>query len=107
LGDIVYRFNVGAKSSLPAAVFGYALLGFLAEKSTRQRTVTVDECMYSPGSPGQIFKLDENSVVTYIEDLEVLTNGALTLQETAGLRQIYLHSASPELGWNLLRGYYA
>jgi len=107
LGDTVYRFNVGAKPSLPAAVLGYALLRFLAEKSARQRTVTLDECIYSPGSPGQIFKLDENSAMAYMEELEILTNGALTLQETAGLRQVYIHSASPELGWELLREYYA
>ncbi len=106
-GDGVYRFDVGAKPSLPAAVLGYALLGFLADKIARQRTVTLDECVYSPGSPGQIFKLDENSTMAYLEDLESLTDGALRMQETAGLRQIYLHAASQELGWELLRKYYA
>jgi len=105
-GDGVYRFDIGAKPSLPAAVFGYALFNFLSEKTIRQRTVTVDECVYKPGSPGQIFKLDENSVMTYLEQLESLTNGALRLQETAGLRQIYLHTISPEQGQELLRGYY-
>lgn len=106
-GDGVYRFAVGAKPSLAAAVFGYALLEFLTEKRSRQRTVTLDECIYSPGSPGQIFKLDENSTIAYLETLESLTNGALRLQETAGLRQIYLHDSSQELGWELLRTYYA
>lgn len=105
--DSVYRFNVGAKQSLPAPIFGFALFEFLTEKITRQRTVTLDECVYSPGSPGQIFKLDENSVMTYLEDLEMLTAGSITIQETAGLRQIYLHTASSEMGWELLRGYYA
>lgn len=105
--DSVYRFNVGAKQSLPTAIFGFALLEFLTERITRQRTVTLDECVFSPGSPGQVFKLDENSVTTYLEDLEMLTAGAIALHETAGLRQIYLHTVSPELGWQLLRGYYA
>lgn len=105
--DNVYRFNVGAKQSLPAPIFGFTLLEFLSKKITSQRTVTLDECVYSPGSPGQIFKLDENSVTSYLEDLEMLTAGAITIQETAGLRQIYLHTASPELGWELLREYYA
>ncbi len=105
--DGVYRFNIGAKPSLPAAIFGFGLLGFLTNKNNRQRTISVDECVYSPGSPGQIFKLDENSVMAYLEDLEMLTSGAITIQETAGLRQIYLHDATPDLGWELLRGYYA
>ncbi len=105
-GDGVYRFDIGAKSSLPAAVFGYALFGFLNTIAAQRRTATVDECVYQPGSPGQIFKLDENSVMTYLEQLESLTNGALRLQETAGLRQIYLHTILPEQGYELLRGYY-
>ncbi|WP_298009217.1 MULTISPECIES: DUF4007 family protein [Anaerolinea] len=105
--DSVYRFNVGAKTSLPVAVFGYALLEFLVEKMAHQRTVTLDECVYSPGSPGQIFKLDENSVMAYLEELETITSDAIAIQETAGQRQVYLHAASPELGWDLLRGYYA
>jgi hypothetical protein len=105
--DGVYRFNVGAKPSLPTAVFGYALLEFLTKKA-RQRTITLDECIYSPGSPGQIFKLDENSEMSYLEILEMLTKGDLSIQETAGLRQIYVHAASSEeLGWELLRRYYA
>lgn len=105
-GDGVYRFDIGTKASLPAAVFGYALLEFLGVIASQRRTATVDECVYQPGSPGQIFKLDENSVMAYIEELELQTGGALRLQETAGLRQIYLHTISPEQGQVLLRGYY-
>ncbi len=106
LSDEMYRFDIGAKPSLPAAVFGYALSEYLHTKVTSRRTVTVDECVYQPGSPGQIFKLDENSVMAYLETLETLTNGNLQLQETAGLRQVYIREISEEAGWKLLRGYY-
>ncbi len=105
-GETVYRFDIGSKQSLPTAVFGYALCTYLAEKAAQRSTATVDECLYMPGSPGQIFKLDENSVVTYLEELDTLTGGALSLQETAGVRQLYLHDFSPNLGWDLLGGYY-
>lgn len=105
--DGVYRFNVGAKPSLPAAIIGYALLNFLEDKLSNKRTVSVDECIYVPGSPGQIFKLDENSMISYLEDLETLTNGAIRLHKTVGWRQIYVYSASNNLGWDLLRDYYA
>ncbi len=104
--DGVYRFNVGAKPSLPTAVVGYALLDFLEEKLSYQRTVGLDECIYAPGSPGQIFKLDESSMISYLEDLETLTHGALRLHETAGLRQVHIHSVSNDLGWSLLKEYY-
>lgn len=42
-----------------------------------------------PQSPGQAFKLDENSLVEYVEAIEDMTHGALVLDETAGLKQIY------------------
>ncbi|NPV84907.1 MAG: DUF4007 family protein [Anaerolineae bacterium] len=104
--DSVYRFQIGKKPSLPTAIFGYSLLEYLKEKIASQRTVMLDECVYQPGSPGQIFKLDENSVMVYLEDLEVLTNGAIRLQESAGIRQVYLYQNFPELGMNLLQAYY-
>ena len=91
----LYRFSIGPKATLPAAVFGYALLQFLRGLDMTQRTVSVDACIYDAGSPGQVFKLDENSVVEYLEALEPLTGGALRLQETAGLRQLYLHQIEP------------
>ena len=94
--EALYRFNVGPKVTLPAAVFGFALLHYLGRSDMTQRTVAVDECLYTPGSPGQVFKLDENSVVEYLEALETLTDGALRLQETAGLRQIYFHHLNPD-----------
>lgn len=109
--DSVYRFNIGPKTTLPTEVFGYALLTFLPTISGSRRTVAVDECLYGDGSPGQVFKLDENSVIEYLEALEQLTAGHLRLQETAGLRQLYLDYEAD--GWfrtaalDLLGRYYA
>ncbi|MBA3530920.1 MAG: DUF4007 family protein [Ardenticatenales bacterium] len=109
-GDSVYRFNVGAKPTLPTAIFGYALLTYLSEVMESRRTVALDECIYQIGSPGQIFKLDENSVVDYIEQLATLTEGRLQFQETAGLHQIYLHDLDVamlrETAESLLKQYY-
>lgn len=109
--DNVYRFNIGPKVTLPTAVFGYALLSFLPTIASKRRTVAVDECIYKDGSPGQVFKLDENSVIEHLEALEGLTEGRLRLQETAGLRQLYLEHDTD--GWfqtsalDLLGRYYA
>lgn len=106
----IYTFMIGPKPLLPTEIFGYALLHFLARISLNKRTVAVDECLYRPGSPGQAFKLDENSVVAYLEALEEKMPGSIRLQETAGLRQLYLHSLSlgniSEYALDLLRSYY-
>ncbi|MBK8432856.1 MAG: DUF4007 family protein [Chloroflexi bacterium] len=71
-------------------MFGYALFHFLAEFASTRRTVAVDDCLYQPASPGQVFRLNENSLVMYLEELEELTEGQLRLQESSGLRQLYL-----------------
>jgi Protein of unknown function (DUF4007) len=90
--DNVYRFTVGPKPTLPTKVFGYGLLQFLAGITQHRRTVAVDECVYHEGSPGQIFRLDENSVVEYLESLSDLTEGEIRFQETAGLQQLYINT---------------
>lgn len=87
--DNIYQFNVGPKLSLPVAIFSYALIQYLRKVAHTRRTITVDECLYNAGSPGQAFKLDENSVIEYLDELEKLTKGKIRLMETAGLRQIY------------------
>lgn len=106
----IYRYNVGPKLSLPVPIFGYALITFLYRIARTRRTVSVEECAYQYGSPGQAFKLDENSVVEYLEALEELTQGRLRLMETAGLRQIYfteqLSEPFRQVGLEILQKYY-
>jgi hypothetical protein len=109
--DNMYRFSTGPKASLPTAIFGYALLSFLGEVMPHSRTLAVDECVYRAGSPGQAFKLDENSVMEHLERLEKQLRGKLRLQETSGLRQLYLDESLarklPERAMGLLDDYYA
>jgi hypothetical protein len=85
----LYRFAVGQKPTLPTAVFGFALEQYFESARASGNSMGVQECLYSPGSPGQAFKLDENSLIAYIEDLEKVTRGKVLLDETAGLKQIY------------------
>lgn len=108
--ESIYRFNIGPKNTLPVNIFGYALFTYLTYFLGNRRTIAVEDCIYPSGSPGQIFKLDENSVVEYLDVLETLANGHLRVQETAGLRQIYIHDADNEIlqaqALELLRTYY-
>lgn len=101
----LYRFAVGQKPTLPTAVFGFALEQYFGTARVSGNSMGVQECLYSPGSPGQAFKLDENSLIAYIEDLEKMTNGKVTLDETAGLKQIYRRQEWEAM--RLLAGYYA
>lgn len=102
-GDL-FRFAIGPKPTLPAAVFAFALDQYFEISRKGRQTMSIQDCLYGSGSPGQAFKLDENSVIEYIEILEDMTKGALGLDETAGLKQIYRRSGI--IPGKLLQQYY-
>ncbi len=84
-----YQFNIGPKNTLPSEVAGYAILKFVSLAQNNRKTISVSDCLYKEGSPGQVFKIDENSLIEYIEELNELTEGAIELDDTAGLKQLY------------------
>ncbi|MFZ2404951.1 MAG: DUF4007 family protein [Methylobacter sp.] len=83
-----YEFVRGPKPTLPDSVFAYALGMFWERSSNDIATLSAEQICYAPGSPGRVFKLDEDSVVTRLMRLEALTDGAWLWTDTAGLRQI-------------------
>lgn len=103
-----FRFSVGPKPTLPVEVIGYALARLMRHRPSRQGAIALDECLYGPLSPGQLFKLDENSLIMAIEALASLTDGAFVVDETAGLRQVYMRGNRDMLRADrLLEQYYA
>lgn len=102
---LTYQFSIGPKVTLPAEIVAVALLHFLGQLEGNRRTVSVQECLYRPLSPGQIFKLDQTSLLDYLEAIEALTGGDLALDETAGLQQVYVRR---NVDWReLLQQYFA
>ena len=101
---LAYQFHRGAKPSLPTEIFAAVLSQFWETSYSSRNSLAVGEIAYSPESPGQIFKLDEDSVVQHLEELERLTDGALRYDETAGLKQVYRDGDVDEI--ELLRNYY-
>jgi hypothetical protein len=83
-----FEFVRGPKPTLSDGVFGYALGSFWERHHKGIATLTAEQICYAPGSPGRVFKLDEDSVVTRLMSLEDLTEGAWVWTDTAGLRQI-------------------
>jgi Protein of unknown function (DUF4007) len=99
-----YRFSIGPKRTLPTEVFGYALLQSAQRIASGRRSLSIGDCMYSPGSTGQAFKLDENSLVEYVENLAEITRGGVQFDDASGLRQVYLSEDIDPV--SLLTGYY-
>ena len=103
--DESLKFVIGPKLSLPAEIFGFALFEYLQKSGRTNQTMSIHECLYNPGSPGQVFKLDENSLFEYLERLGTLTENVVDVDETAGLKQIFFRSSFKSLV--LLKKYYS
>ena len=88
LGDY-FRFRRGAKPSLPDEVFLFALVDFWRTHFPGRKSFSVDFLAYERGAPGPVFLLDEDSVAERLARMEALTGGALTWDESSGMRQIY------------------
>ena len=81
--EMTYQFHRGPKDSLPTEVFAAAMTRFWESRFDDRNSLSLGEVADSAGSPGQIFKLDVDSVVHNLEEAEALTDGALRYDETA------------------------
>jgi len=91
-GSDLYQLQRNPKPTLADYAFLYALVDFWNEISQTQQTLAFSDIAYRKGSPGTIFRLDENSIADRLERLDTLTKGKLAYTETAGLRQVYKHA---------------
>jgi hypothetical protein len=83
-----FEFRRGPKHTLPNALFAYALLDFWDRRAPDLSTLSFDSVAQDFGSPGKVFKLDENGIADRVMNIEEITKGALTWSDTAGMRQI-------------------
>jgi hypothetical protein len=51
-------------------------------------TLSFESIAHDYGSPGRVFKLDENAVAERLMGLESLTRGVLRWSDSAGIRQV-------------------
>lgn len=99
-----YRFNNGEKPGLTTAVFCYALLDCWRHRHSGQETLSFREIVHGEASPGRIFRLDEDAVLAYLDELDPLTHGKLVFNDTAMVRQVARRA--PITGHNILDAYY-
>lgn len=79
--------------SLPDEVFAYALAEYLQLREARSQTITLEELSFGAGAPGRAFCLDEPGLLGRLDRIEALTDGDVVFDETAGLKQVYVHRA--------------
>jgi len=101
------RFRVGPKHSLPASIFAYALVEFWDKTTEARDTLEVREIMASEGSPALVFKLDEDSVLSYLDQLEHISAGALQFLDTPLTRSVVKTGKAVLHPMQFLEGHYA
>lgn len=84
-----FSFRRGPKATLSDGMFAFALLDYWSKAAQGLSSMAFETIAYGDGSPGRVFKLDEESVAERLLALEDLTEGALSWTDTAGLRQVH------------------
>jgi hypothetical protein len=84
-----YAFRRGPKASLHDGVFAYALIDFWDRTAEGQSSLAFETVAYAEGSPGRVFKLDEESIAQRLIALADFTSGKLAWTDSAGLRQVH------------------
>jgi hypothetical protein len=85
-----YRTVPQERNGLPLGIFGYAVLETMESIGVEQ--MPISDMMYIQGdvmSPGAVFRLTENALITKLESLVQLSPEYLDLRETAGIHQFY------------------
>lgn len=83
-----YSFNKSAHPTLNHALFAYCLLDFHGTGGSNLISLDFNKLMYEDGSLGKVFKLDENAMGEYLQDLSAVSAGALQWSEQNGVRQV-------------------
>jgi len=94
-----YEIVQSARTNIPLWVFRAQLNGYLLTRADDQSSArSVDDLMYSIGSPGRVFRLSEESLVRRLVELAAMWPDFYQFDETAGLRQLYVTGdvATPE-----------
>lgn len=99
----MYRFSIGPKQSLPPEIIGYAIWDYL--KDRKRASVRIQEVLYHEDSPGQVFMLDENSIVEAVNHLhsDPRWGSKFHFSESAG---VALVQCTVSDGNDLLSSYY-
>jgi len=94
----------GDHPSLPDEIFAYGLIEFLRLREHKSSTLSLEELLFTPGSPGRVFCLSEAGTLRRLDSLNHLTKGKLTYDETAGLKQVLVLEVPDPL--HVLRAHY-
>ncbi len=100
-----YQFRRGEQKTLPNEILLFGLTEFWRKYHSGGNSIALEKLAHTAGSPGRIFKLDQESLVQRLDQLAQISDGAFSYQESAGIKQVFRHKEYDSLHW--LKNYYA
>ena len=88
VGSHMFEFNYGPKPNLPEGVFLFSLNEFWQAEISNRNSASVEILTYAPGSPGRVFKLDEQSLVERLVRIGESSDGGFQWTDTSGIRNV-------------------
>ncbi|NTW00531.1 MAG: DUF4007 family protein [Oscillochloris sp.] len=89
-GQPAYRLVGGTHPDLPDQLVAFAALQ--QARILGRTTVAFNELAYGERSPGRLFRLDEDALLSRLLHFEELTSGRATYSESGGIRQVAWHA---------------
>jgi hypothetical protein len=81
-----YRLAQGAQPDLPDTLFAYTVAQMM--RRAERGTISFSDLAYAPFSPGRVFRLDPDSVLSRLQRIDEATSGQAYYSEQAGIRQV-------------------
>ena len=85
-GQSSYHLISGARPDLPDELVAFAALQ--QARALGRATVAFNELAYGERSPGRLFRLDEDALLSRLLRFETVTRGRAAYSETGGIRQV-------------------
>ena len=92
LGNNRYSFNFGIKSTLSNELFISCLVDYWEREEikleSKMTSIKFEDILHSPRSPGRIFLLSEQELLSRLSSVEEISDGQVIWSETAGIQQL-------------------
>lgn len=85
-GQQTYRIVTGQQTDLPSELVAFAILQMMHQ--TGRKTISFSELAYGLRSPGRIFRLDEDALLSRLQELSQITNNQAYYSDQSGIRQV-------------------
>lgn len=105
----IFRFGIGPKPGLPAAVATFACFDFLSRTGNTARQVLIATLASEQGGPGRAFKLTERDLAEQLAGAAQLHPDLLAVTSTGGSEALSVLSGKPfgQLAAEILHAHYA